>query len=72
MASPTTEPVSIDRRTYSMREVARLLGTSASTIYAEAKTGRVAGVPVVRVGQRVVVPRAPIDRLLAGGDFASE
>jgi excisionase family DNA binding protein len=52
-------------RTYSIPEVARLLGLGRSAAYAAAERGDLP-VPVLRIGRRLVVPRAPLDRLLDG------
>ena len=53
-------------RTYRVAEFAKLLGVSRAFAYEQAKTGAIAGVPVIVVGRRLLVPRAPADRLLAG------
>jgi hypothetical protein len=53
------------RKTYTAEEVATLLGTSAWSIYAAARTGEgVIGAMAITVGRRIVWPRAGIDRLL--------
>lgn len=51
----------IRRRTYSVPEVAVILGIGRSTAYALVKRGDLAA---LRVGGRVVIARAEIDRLL--------
>ena len=61
MTTMTTE-----RRTYSVGEFARLLGISRGFAYACAGAGEIAGVPVIRVGTRMVIPRAVADRVLSG------
>ena len=50
--------------TYSLPQAARRLGISRTHAYASAKTGTLAGVPIVKVGHRYVVSRAAIERLL--------
>jgi hypothetical protein len=56
-----------ERRTVSVEEAARELGISRALAYDLARTtGRLGGVPVVRLGRRIVVPRAALDRVLAG------
>ena len=45
--------------TLTIPEAASLLGVSRNTAYEQAKTGAIAGVPVIRVGVRLVLPRAP-------------
>lgn len=44
--------------TVTVTEAAELLGISRNTAYEEAKTGELAGVPVIRVGRRLLIPRA--------------
>ena len=51
----------VRRRTYSVPEVAVILGIGRSTAYALVKRGELAA---LRVGGRVVIARAEIDRLL--------
>lgn len=51
------------RATYTAEEVASLLGVSTWAIYQAAKTGELAVVPL-RVGRRLVWPRALIDQSL--------
>jgi excisionase family DNA binding protein len=53
----------IERRTLSIPEVAKLLGLSRSAAYAMAADGRLP-VPVIRVGTKVVVPRRAVEQLL--------
>lgn len=54
--------------TYRIPEAAALLGVSKNHAYNEASaTGSLAGVPVIRVGQRLVVPRAHLDAILGIG-----
>jgi excisionase family DNA binding protein len=56
------EPVS--RQTYSMDEVAKLLGVSRMQAYRAARRG---DFPTIRVGEKLLVaPRKPIQRLLCG------
>ena len=49
----------------SVPEAARLLGVSRMTAYSAVREGTI---PSLRIGRRVLVPRAELDRLLAGGD----
>lgn len=51
----------VRRRTYSVPEVAVILGIGRSTAYALVQRGELAA---LRVGGRVVIARAEIDRLL--------
>jgi excisionase family DNA binding protein len=51
------------RRTYTISEAGRLLGIGRNQAYEAAKAGEI---PVIRVGKRLLVPKAALDRLLAG------
>lgn len=51
--------------TYTIDETAALLGVSRSAAYAAAHRGKL-GVPVIKVGRRYLIPRAPLDAILAG------
>jgi excisionase family DNA binding protein len=53
----------IVRQTYSVDEVARLLGIGRNSAYEAARRG---DFPTITVGGRILVPKAPIDRLLGG------
>ena len=53
-----------DRLTYDLREAGRLLGLGRNSIYEAAKTKQV---PTIRIGRRLLVPKAALERLLAGG-----
>jgi len=53
--------------TYTAEEVADLLGVSAWSIYASVKNG-ICPVPPIRVGRRLVWPKASVDRLLGFGE----
>jgi excisionase family DNA binding protein len=55
------EPVT--RRTYTIDEAARLLGIGRNSAYESAKRGEI---PAIKIGKRVVVPKAALDRMLAG------
>ena len=54
-----------DRRTYTVDEVARLLGISRSTAYECVRSGEI---PSLRFRRRVVVPAVAVDRMLSHGD----
>jgi excisionase family DNA binding protein len=58
----TTTPPAV----YSLAEAAKLLGMSKSGLTGLASRGEAIGgvVPFLRLGRRVLVPRAPLDRLL--------
>ena len=53
------------RATATIEEVAAAFGIARSTAYELAKTDRLP-IPVIRLGRRMVVPRAALDRVLAG------
>lgn len=57
----------LDCRCYSADEAAILLGVDRSTVYREAKlSNTIAGVPVVRVGRRVLVSRDALHAAIRG------
>jgi excisionase family DNA binding protein len=49
------------RRTVSVDEASRILGISRGSAYTLAKTGEL---PTIRLGNRVLVPKAALERLL--------
>lgn len=55
-----------NRATATLGEVAALLGIGRSTVYELAQRDALP-VPVIRLGRRLVVSRAALDRLLAAG-----
>jgi excisionase family DNA binding protein len=60
----------LSRLTYSIPEVAELLDIGRNAAYDAAKSGQIAGIPIIRVGKRMLVPSAPFDRLLETGSAA--
>ena len=58
--------VSAEARTVTVEEAAARLGISRTCAYEHARQGAIAGVPVVRVGKRMLVLREPLERLLSG------
>ena len=53
------------RATLNIDDAAKLLGISRNVAYEAARSGKLAGIPVIRVGaKRLVVPRAPLLELL--------
>jgi excisionase family DNA binding protein len=50
-----------ERRTYTIEEAAQLCGIGRATAYAAARSG---DLPTVRLGRRLVVPRAALAKLL--------
>ena len=53
----------ISRRTYTIEEAAQLLGIGRNHAYEAAKRG---DIPSIKIGKRIVVPKAAIDRMLEG------
>jgi excisionase family DNA binding protein len=51
------------RRTLSVEEAGRILGISRGSAYAYARNG---SIPTIKLGKRLLVPRAALDRLLMG------
>ncbi|MGC3905382.1 helix-turn-helix transcriptional regulator [Corynebacterium variabile] len=49
--------------TYTLTQAATLLGIGKSSAYAAAQTGTFP-TPIIRIGGRYVVPKAPLDELL--------
>jgi excisionase family DNA binding protein len=54
-----------ERKTYKIAEAAKLLGISRNKAHAAAISG---DIPSIKIGRTVLVPKAPLDRLLAGGE----
>ena len=63
-------------RTLSIEEAAELIGISRWLAYEQARSGWLAGVPIIQVGRRKLVSRVALERVLngealqAGGDAA--
>ncbi len=69
--STTTRPISTNqsnsRKTLTVEEAARELGIGRGLAYEAARTtGNIAGVPVLRVGRRMLIGRAALERVLVG------
>jgi hypothetical protein len=60
------------RATLSIEEAAGALGISRSLAYSEARSGAIAGVPVLRIGARLLVMREPLERLLGADVLAQD
>ena len=60
--SPNAMP---ERRTKSMGEAAQILGISRGSAYLAAKRGEL---PVLKIGKRLVVPDAALERMLDAAD----
>jgi excisionase family DNA binding protein len=57
-----------ERLVYSVREAAKLLGVSHTTLFTDINNGRFTR--IIRIGKRVVIPKAALSRYLetAGAD----
>ena len=53
------------QRTVSVEQAAKELGIGRSLAYELARQGRI---PIIRLGRRMVVPRAALERMLEGHD----
>ena len=53
----------MDRQTLTIAEIAAILGIHKNTAYRAAKRGEI---PTIRVGGRLLVPKAVLIRILAG------
>jgi excisionase family DNA binding protein len=56
-------PEQAERKTMSIEEAARLLGIGRNSAYDAAARG---DIPTIRIGKRILVPRAAFERLLSG------
>jgi len=54
----------VERQTLSVEDAARVLGLGRNSAYLAVKRGEI---PVIRIGHRLVVPKAALERLLAQG-----
>lgn len=61
-SQPPLDKTSPARDTFDLPEVATRLGISRSTIYRLAEKGTI---PTIRLGRRLLVPRAALEELLA-------
>jgi excisionase family DNA binding protein len=52
-----------ERRTVDVPEAGRILGLSRNAAYEAVQRGEI---PVVKIGRRLLVPKAALDRLLGG------
>jgi excisionase family DNA binding protein len=53
-----------ERLTFSIEEAAEALGISRGLAYELARTGRL---PVLKLGRRLVVPKAQLEAMVSGG-----
>ena len=57
--------------TVTVEEAAKMLGVGRDVAYRLARQGEIAGVKVLRVGNRLVIPRRPLERVLSGEEARS-
>jgi excisionase family DNA binding protein len=63
MADNPQAGAAVERRTYSVEEAGQILGVCRNTAYDLAKTGQL---PTIRLGRRLLVPKAAVEALLGG------
>jgi excisionase family DNA binding protein len=56
-----SEETDSERRTVSVEEASRILGISRGAAYTHARDG---SIPTIRLGKRLLVPKAALDKLL--------
>lgn len=57
----------MEKKTLTVPEAGKTLGIGRSAAYEAARTGQL---PTIRIGRRLLVPSAALDRLLQGADVA--
>jgi hypothetical protein len=51
--------------TLSVEEAAQMIGVSRGVAYSDVKaTGKIAGIPVIRCGRRILIPRPRLEQML--------
>ncbi len=50
------------KRTYTLQEVAEMLGIGRNNAYRAAQAGEI---PTIRIGRRLLVPKAALEKMLA-------
>lgn len=53
----------VHKGTYTVEEAAKLLGIGRCGAYEAARTGQM---PTIKIGKRILVPKAALDRMLNG------
>ncbi len=61
MSQGVIEPSDPPRQTYTVEEAGHILGLSRNSSYKAATAGQI---PTIRIGNRLLVPKIAIDRLL--------
>ncbi len=67
--APEPQPASVfdgDSLTVDVASAAKILGVHPLTLYSAIQRDE-SPVPIIRVGRRILVPRAALERLLEGG-----
>lgn len=59
------EKSGLERRTLTVEEAARILGIGRNSAYEAVRRGEI---PAIRLGHRLLVPRAALERLLVEGE----
>ena len=54
--------IQLEKRTYTLKEVAEILGVSLTFCYIKARAGKI---PTLRIGKKYVVPATIIEKLLS-------
>jgi excisionase family DNA binding protein len=57
----------MERATYTVSEAAKVLGIGRNSAYEAIRQGQI---PSIRIGARLLVPRAALERFLAGEQMA--
>jgi excisionase family DNA binding protein len=57
----TSNSATADRKTYDVEEAGRMLGLGRNATYEAVKAGTI---PSIRIGRRLLVPKAALDRML--------
>jgi excisionase family DNA binding protein len=65
LAMSDDDSQSLQRKTYTVEEAGKLLGMSRNAAYGAARQNKIPG--LIRIGHRVFVSRAALDRLLQCG-----
>jgi excisionase family DNA binding protein len=58
-----TDKAESQKRTFKVEDAAEILGISRGAAYARANDG---SIPTIRMGKRLLVPKAALEKLLAG------
>ena len=64
----STTPL-VEPKTYTVRQTSKALDISLNATYAAVRAGEI---PSVRVGRRILIPRAALERWLASAGEASD